>query len=311
MSVKSNFTTVFYDVDTKWSLEKDEQVKRAIVQYNRYSIVRFPEDPFQSLPFPDLKDRYLGDLNKSAKQIRERWVTHICLKIRSLSVLEKDQDMVLDLCKKNLGKWATVAKKVFEVFHGKEYYSDNTIKNFYMRSQKNRSNRKAPVARVENKPVKRSFSSTQLEDSVSNNSAGGALIEDGSGVSKKARFKSEEDVIELAEGYESDEIDFDDSLTQSSQKKEEEEDDLLDSPTSVWGWFVDPSKDPVDLTIDPVDLTISVPKIEPPKNPADLKVSIQKVDSQSSSRTQVSSPEQKTKPEEDILGCDELAKLFW
>lgn len=124
-----------------WAPEMDAKVKNAISEYNKVSDSPFPETIFGSNTpsFCVLKRGFLQDLDKSTKQIRERWLSQISPKIKASGVLEEDKEVVWSFCQENPHEWSKVSRRTFEHFQEKYYYPDCAIKNFYyQRIKKNR-----------------------------------------------------------------------------------------------------------------------------------------------------------------------------
>lgn len=123
-----------------WTLEEDAQVVAAVSEYNRefpdHAIVGFLSTNGGSR-FSTIKER-LPSLNKSSKQIRERWVTKLSPSIKSSGVLKEDAERVMDLCRQHPGNWREVSRKSLEIFGGKGY-SDNAVKNFFHSEARKRS----------------------------------------------------------------------------------------------------------------------------------------------------------------------------
>lgn len=149
---------------TSWTVEEDSLVMNAIHDYNRISPIPFPEHPFQPLPISSLTFFFTQPLDKENKQIRQRWICHLCQKIRSVSILQEDQPLVIRLCRENPGRWRDISFKVFEIFNEQQYYSDNAIKNFWIRFEKQNFELKKPNTAVK-RPLKDKVP-RQLENSV-------------------------------------------------------------------------------------------------------------------------------------------------
>lgn len=127
-----------------WTEEEDQCVKNAIS-----NMTFFPEDPYtdnphDSTPFATLKSVLTG-LDRTTKQIRERWVTHLCPKLKNPTILKEDQVLVMRVYhnwqsnrQNHKTQWAEIARKIYEYFGKECYYSDNSIKNFCMRTDKTR-----------------------------------------------------------------------------------------------------------------------------------------------------------------------------
>lgn len=141
-----------------WTEEQDQEVREAITLYERHTSQRFPEDPFSGKArFSILKKDYLSHLDKNGKQIRERWVTHLCPKLINPSIKENDRDLVLKLNEKYPKQWAFIAREIYEFYEKKAYYSDNSIKNFCNQYKNRKINREIFISEdseMENKRMK-------------------------------------------------------------------------------------------------------------------------------------------------------------
>ena len=124
-----------------WKEEEDEQLRQAVYRYNQNSPKSFPKDPFNArLPFTTLKKNYLQDLDRSHRQLRQRWVCHICPKIRAPSILAADEAAIRDLYSQNPAKWELLSAKTFEVFERQQYYPSSVIRNFFSKRNVVKSN---------------------------------------------------------------------------------------------------------------------------------------------------------------------------
>lgn len=134
----------FYRQLRNWTPEEDQRVKEAIARYETDYKDQFPKDPFSgSCSISQIKHEYLADLDRTAKQIRERWLNHLSPKLKSPVVLKEDEKLVLEVYARYIKEksttttsWIAVAREIYHVFEKQVYYSDNSIKNFCIRQNR-------------------------------------------------------------------------------------------------------------------------------------------------------------------------------
>lgn len=122
-----------------WSSEETDQVITAIATYNRdFPGEPFPEHPFgKRFSFVNFKEKYLEDLQKTPKQLRERCVHHLYGQVLP-HIRQQDIEAVKKAREQNSTSWTATAQHLHEVyFNKKHYYSENTIKNFLIKKESN------------------------------------------------------------------------------------------------------------------------------------------------------------------------------
>jgi hypothetical protein len=122
-----------------WSNAEDNRLRRAIWYYNiDHPTAPFPEDHFDMrFEFSNFIKKYLPNLSKDSKQVRERCITHIISKARS-NILLQDQEKALSLYREYLQEgetriWMRMSRFFYEKNDKAFYYSANSLKNFVYR----------------------------------------------------------------------------------------------------------------------------------------------------------------------------------
>ena len=136
-----------------WSNAEDNLLRSAIWHHNIDNpTTPFPKDHFDMcFQFTTFIKKYLPNLSKTSKQVRERCVNHIISKARSF-ILPQDQEKALSLYHEYVKEgetriWMRMSQFFYEKNHKEFYYSANALKNFVYGHLKS-------LERKENKPAK-------------------------------------------------------------------------------------------------------------------------------------------------------------
>lgn len=110
-----------------WTSEEDEKLSRTL-----HSL----EQSQQKISWATLK-KQLQDLNKTPKQIRERWTQQLSHKIINCVVLKEHEELIIEAYQRSLrenkkNRWKWISDQTSEIFQGR-FYPPNSIKNLINR----------------------------------------------------------------------------------------------------------------------------------------------------------------------------------
>ncbi len=260
---------------SSWTQEMDAQLKNAVSQYNdRNPSTPFPEVPFKSHPpFAELKQEYLPDLDKDVKQIRERWINHLSPRIRAVGILKEDREVVRFFCRESPNEWAKVSLRTYEFSKEKQYYPDNTIKNFHFQ--------------LVRKDTRLNSSKTSTGKSTGEHSS-----------KKKASERIAKQSIK-------------DSVMESKKRVSEEKHEA--SPLSIVDLIerVDQEEARLSKRVKQVEKVFKTFQRKESSFSNSIRGITQNIERTPQENTTKNSSSDQELQFSDILGCDALAKLFW
>lgn len=302
-----------------WTQEMDAQLKNAISAYNENYLIPFPEVPFNSsCPFSQLKREYLQDLDKGSKQIRERWVNHLSPKIRAVGVLDEDKEVVRSFCRESPNEWAKVSRRTYEFFKEKQYYPDNTIKNFHFQLVRKDARPQSPETSVDestvNRPVGKNSSRKKASLKTTDKSIKDVMRESKKRVFEEKYEMSPLGIVDLIERVDEEEHRFKRykkemgfvglvPVSESSNSSQVASKLAEDNPIPEKRAFEISRRE--ELYLSNLRRGIAIPA-EPHKG----QTNIERMPQESAIKNSSSIQNGKLQFP-DILGCDALAELFW
>ncbi len=131
-----------------WTPQENEALQQAISLYNSHNPKSpFPSDQFNiHFSFSDFTKKYLPGFPKSSKQIRERCITRVFLKARTV-ILESDKETIKNFYKTSFQDgveipWKTLSKQLYIKNNEEFYYPGNTLKNFIISEKRQIQNKR-------------------------------------------------------------------------------------------------------------------------------------------------------------------------
>jgi len=128
-----------------WTEAEDQLLLDGIARYNAENpLTQFPQDPFseRSKTYYLKIKHFIPELDRSSKQIRQRYINNLSPKVLT-KIADEDKERILALQAKYGNVWSRISEVMYrDLFKEKNYYGDNTVKDFYYANLRRESSNK-------------------------------------------------------------------------------------------------------------------------------------------------------------------------